>query len=573
MSNVYGFDFLRSGHNDTAAHAPPAEPPSPSLNGFLTTAVEVPPDAAAAAAEKTDLEKQFDVIHFLQTHRTSGCLAPSVIYKSTGIDLSADGIDEMVAKMLLKNPKIRVEEIPDPEDPTLTIQTFGYQAKFNNVRDRAGLLAQINRCKNGVGARDLLDAYDGVEEDLTALVTAGDVLAVANPEDKDRILFPRGEQFLVELDGHIALGDDLLEDLERASMEQQALINHQTALGAGMATGAMPPHLNYRQKMLAERTCLLNIDVDPRKQIRRGEAVCVGGAWFRLSSAVREGSLADQPARAQAPPSVTLRRDLSKKNEADGYVRPLTERCLPVDQPLLSESLRNLREAKAAKEQLHRVAGGMRGVTGGATAQLLSSNAGATNRGTLAVQFASTVAAAGTGGGHGPAGRRRPGAGGTGSAAASRGLGGGGVGGRGGHGHAANPAVAAAQRAAAIDMAKKAASDPALSYLHARRHGCTKDVRDMWFDTAADVPGSEEELYNLMVKQKLIEKGEPMRQPRMNKKNPNLDNDGKPKKRRYYERKNQRMTNVHLIGSEIGTILAKAAEKQQQGKSVGDGGM
>ena len=122
-------------------------------------------------------------------------------------------------------------------------------------------------------------------------------------------------------------------------------------------------------------------------------------------------------------------------------------------------------------------------------------------------------------------------------------------------------------------MAKKAASDPALSYLHARRHGCTKDVRDMWFDTAADVPGSEEELYNLMVKQKLIEKGEPMRQPRMNKKNPNLDNDGKPKKRRYYERKNQRMTNVHLIGSEIGTILAKAAEKQQQGKSVGDGGM
>ena len=47
MSNVYGFDFLRSGHNDTAAHAPPAEPPSPSLNGFLTTAVEVPPDAAA----------------------------------------------------------------------------------------------------------------------------------------------------------------------------------------------------------------------------------------------------------------------------------------------------------------------------------------------------------------------------------------------------------------------------------------------------------------------------------------------------------------------------------------------
>ena len=48
---------------------------------------------------------------------------------------------------------------------------------------------------------------------------------------------------------------------------------------------------------------------------------------------------------------------------------------------------------------------------------------------------------------------------------------------------------------------------------------------------------------------------------------------GKPKKKRYYERKNQRMTNVHLEGTDIGAILKRATEKQQQGQQVGDGGM
>jgi uncharacterized protein YkuJ len=49
--------------------------------------------------------------------------------------------------------------------------------------------------------------------------------------------------------------------------------------------------------------------------------------------------------------------------------------------------------------------------------------------------------------------------------------------------------------------------------------------------------------------------------------------DGRPKKRRYYERKGQRITNVHLENTELGQLLAAAAEKQAMGKSVGDGGM
>lgn len=596
MSNIYGFDFLRSEHTDAAARAGQSD--GPPLRRTAAPTVTSPRVAAAPdAAHKTDLEKQFMVLRFLQTHRTSGCLPPSVIYKNTGVDLSGNsgadggggGKNASVSKMLIKNPKVRVEEIPDPEDPTVTILTYGYQAKFQNVRDRAGLLAQINRCKNGVGSRDLSDAYDGVEEDLAALVTAGDVLAVANPEDKDRILFPRGEQFLVELDGHVGLAKDVMEEAEKMIKEEEdkATSGGETPKKDGngdtnkkdknkddiVKLAIQRAQADRRKKLLGERTCLLTVDVDPRKQIRRGEAVWVGGTWFRVSSAVREGvPLSEQPARAQAPPSVVLRRDLSRKNDAEGYIRPLTDRRLPIDRPLPKNAVRAVRDAKAARERLHGIAGGMRGVTGGAGAQLLSSNAAPSNPDALAAQFASVVAAAASGAhGHGGGGRRRPAA----SLAKQGGNAQEGAGAAGGSPDKQhmNPAPAAQRRAEAVTAAKAAAADPSLSYLHARRHGCTKDVRDMFLATAEDVPESEVELHQKMIEHKLVDPDEPMRRPRMKKKNPNLDSDGKPKKRRYYERKNQRMTNVHLIGTEIGQILAKASEKQQQGKSVGDGGM
>jgi hypothetical protein len=86
------------------------------------------------------------------------------------------------------------------------------------------------------------------------------------------------------------------------------------------------------------------------------------------------------------------------------------------------------------------------------------------------------------------------------------------------------------------------------------------------------IPESDKELQELLVKHQLLEPGEQMRRPRLEKRQ-NVDNDGKPKKRRYYERKNQRMTNKHLEGTEIGAVLLRATEVQLQGKSVGDGGM
>jgi hypothetical protein len=187
MSNTYGFDFLRTEHKLVVE-----EDDGSSNRRRLSKADTTGVSAAQAillknnqdeeqlralvaqVAHKPDLEKQFDVIHFLQAHRSAGCLAPNVIYKATGIDL--EEADESVAQMLQRNPKIRVEKIPDPENPSVQLATYAYQAKYNNVRDPKTLLAQINRCKNGVPMRDLVDAYEGVEQDMQQLITAGDVL-------------------------------------------------------------------------------------------------------------------------------------------------------------------------------------------------------------------------------------------------------------------------------------------------------------------------------------------------------------------------------------------------------------
>jgi hypothetical protein len=542
MSNLHGFDFLRKEHvlNEGRPHQA-AEDAGPAATTTSASAQWDGDALAASVAHKPDLEKQFDVIHFLQAHRSAGCLAPSVIYQRTGIDLQEN---EAVAKMLQRNPKVRVEHVPDPENPSLMIATYAYQAKYNHVRDRTTLLAQINRCKNGVARRDLEDAYDGVEKDLDSLVTAGDVLAVANTEDKDKILFPRGEAFLVELDGIIHIGEELLGDKEPKKKEEtpagEATTNNSNGDKASSSTSNDPksnpqqagvkPLINSVQK----RIYVVDVDIDPRTQIRRGEAIQIGGQWFRVSSAIKEGTLQDQPTRAQAPLSVVMLSDLiqHKRNESEGYIRPFSEKKLPVDRHLSKRAIANLQKAKQAREKLLKIAHGR---SGGAAGQLLGSHAHSSNPVTLAASFGTATVTS----------RKRP-------------------------NKAANMNKAHQHD---LEEAQAAASDPNLSlYQHARRHGCTKDVREMYMGTKTAVPESDAELYNLLLKHKLMEPGEQMRRPRL-KRTANLDNDGKPKKRRYYERKDQRMTNTHLEGTEIGAVLRRAAEKQQKGEQVGDGGM
>jgi len=556
--NQYGFDFLRQEH--TLSDKPP-ELQNVHIASMEEDDNEPPPAIAAAVAHKPDLEKQFDVIHFLQAHRSSGYLPPSVIYKATGIDL--EETDESVAKMLVNNPKIRVEQVPDPENPSIMLQHYAYQAKYNHVRNRDQLLAQINRCKNGVAMRDLIDSYDGVEIDLAALITAGDVMAIHNPEDKDKILFPRGEAFLVELDGIITVpeppANDAIADNATSSStppltdshtnegmngDKEDNNNNQTLTSDQIIAQSIErAKLEERKKRQLADLYIVDTDVDPRKQIRRGEAVCVGGQWFRVSSAVKEGvPLSEQPVRAQAPLSVTTLSDLAKKNEIDGYIRPFAEKKLPIDAALNATARENLRQAKEAREKLHKLAGG-RGASTGPASQLLSSQAHSANPKTLAASFSSSI------GGHGMGGaRKRP---------SSH------------HTKASN--IAQARKDA--EAAQLVASDPALAlYTHARRHGCTKGVRQMFLETRSLVPTADTELRDLMIKHKLLEAGEEWKRKKLPKK-ANVDNDGKPKKKRYYERKDQRRTNVHLDRTEIGALLAEATERQKQGKSVGDGGM
>ena len=206
--NQHGFDFLKAEHklNDDGQqhdnydyYHQPTVPSAPPV--FDGTDME----AIASAHLKPDLEKQFDILAFLQKHRGSGsALAPSLIYRNTGIDLETD---VTVAENLQRNPKVRTEFIPDPENPSLQVAHYAYQAKYSDVRDGKSLLAQINKMHNGVPVRDLEDSYAGIENDIEALITAGDVIAVQNTEDKDKILFPRGEAFYVELDGLLSVPD------------------------------------------------------------------------------------------------------------------------------------------------------------------------------------------------------------------------------------------------------------------------------------------------------------------------------------------------------------------------------
>jgi hypothetical protein len=543
QSNRYGLDFLRSEHilgdddddNDNIKANHDDEPNTrSSWIGVDTEAL------VAAVANKPDLEKQFDVMNFLKAHRSAGWMPPSVIYQRTGIDLEDD---VRVAEMLQRNPKISVESVPDPENPSLYQKTYAYQAKYNHVRDGKTLLAQINRCKNGVPMKDLTDAYDGVETDLDALITAGDVIALLNTEDKDKILFPRGESFLVELDGIIALPEQKMRK-KKPVFEPNYNGNKRSEENGGSSdkkdvTGQEKKpngdHLSEEKKMKPISNVpvyYVDTDSDPRSQIRRGEAIQIGGTWFRVSSAVKEGPLKDQPARAQAPLSVVSLQDLSKRNEIDGYIRKFNDKTIPPDTALPPNAIQNLQKAKEARERLLKAAHGR---IGGAASQLLGSNAHSSNPVSLAASFGSNAASS----------RRRPNKGG----------------------------ASAATHKEDSSQAKEAALDPYLSlYSHARRHGCTRDVREMYLKTRSKVPNNDLDLKAALIENKLLEPGEELRRARLQKRS-NVDNDGKPKKRRYYVNKNQRMTNTHLEGTEIGAVLRRAADKQRQGEAVGDGGM
>jgi hypothetical protein len=499
--NSYGFDFLRAEHKVDDDVVSSSHHAAAALQNRETSILSLDGTSLVLdASHKPELEKQQDILYFLKKHRESS-LAPSIIYRATGVNLD---VDVNVAEALQRNPKIKTEFIPDPENPSIKIAHYAFQAKYPRVRDRATLLAQINALTTGVKTSDLVDCYSNCREDIGALITAGDIIAVANTEDKDKILFPRGDAFLVELDGYVSLLD---------------------------AT---------RCKNVTDPQAVVAVDADPTRQIRRGEAVRVGGQWCRISSAIKHGvPLSDQPTRAMAPLSVTSFVDLPKRNEQDGYVRPFSAKLLPLDHELTESARANLRQARTAREHIPKAS--------------QNSNANASNP----VHHHHTTGG-GAGAAHGHHHHKRSGGGGNGN-----------------NNNSMLPPTSKRAKSSTGGEAStaSAASDPAFGlYAHAWRHGCTTDVRDMFLATRKLVPESDKDLQEALVKHGLLGPHEQMRLPRLSTRN-NVDNDGKPKKRRYYERKNQRITNTHLNDTDIGASLARALELQNQGKTVGDGGM
>ena len=559
MSNQYGFDFLKVEHVVVGESNADVSTTQNNSNNYSVPITDADDNIGPTTTYETNLQKQFVVLQFLRSHRSSGCLPPSVIKSNIGVDLSEGGADEEVSKLLLNNAKVRVEQIPDPEDPASTMFTFGYQSKFMGIRNKVGLLAQINRCKNGVRRGDLMDAYDGVVGDLASLLTAGDVLGVTNGEGKDAeiILFPRGDPFLVELDGHVTLSS--LPPNRYQHQHQHQLTNpHQTH--QNLSSHQIPnvnvnlnknpysnliqnpnrkhnPNLNQRNPSLnptgnsifnhnsnanmnqqfgkndgkeKDKTpspppadpsaptfhSMLKISSDPRTQVRRGEAISICGQWFRISSAVIRGvPNENQPARAQPPPTVAMMKDLSTKNLGE-YVKPFDSSTLSLDASINNGTASTIENAVIGRARLRSAMSAMGGAGG-----------------------------IGGGGMRGGGGGMRGGGGGA--------LGGGGVAERAAssilsqEASAPNPSTLAAElakctpksvagamggkvrgrpigasalaaalqyKADAAAAVKTAALNPTiLGPARARRHGCTVDVRKMYLATATELPSKAEE--------------------------------------------------------------------------------
>lgn len=199
-----------------------------------------------------------------------------------------EGEDYAVLDMIKNNPKVDLEY-------TSGGISFKYRAKYDIrfdqcsfvllpslllPRNRDELMRMINRVKNGIPEKDIVDCYPGIRSDVAEMILGGEVIGCKSKDST--VLFPRGDAFLSVLSGTVT-----------ARPGQQQIDTHE----------------------------------DLRVDIRRGDAIRVGGNWFRVASAIGSGK-SNQPIRAKAPLSVTSVQNLSKRNE---YINEFTEVSLPLD--------------------------------------------------------------------------------------------------------------------------------------------------------------------------------------------------------------------------------------------------
>ena len=116
--------------------------------------------------------------------------------------------------------------------------------------------------------------------DVREIIVAGKLIAIKNSEKKTIVLYPRGKPFLTELPG----------------------------------TATAQP--GKQMVATSESMC---------EAVRRGDAICIGESWYRVSPATDQAHVAE---RAKAPLSVTSDKEMSKRNV---YSEEYTDRVLPLD--------------------------------------------------------------------------------------------------------------------------------------------------------------------------------------------------------------------------------------------------
>mmetsp|Transcript_106948 Transcript_106948/g.209641 ORF Transcript_106948/g.209641 Transcript_106948/m.209641 type:complete len:407 (+) Transcript_106948:52-1272(+) len=234
----------------------------------------------AQIGEKSAVEKHIEIVEYLKKLPESAWVTFVDIERELGIRLD----DEIqVLGMLKSNP--RVDQLQPNSgnsggDRTLAFQ---YRARYS-LSNKSQLCELIRRSKNGLVLADVRNCYEGVESDVMSLIVGGDIIAVHNKvEFKSLILYPRGRPFLTKLSGTVT-----------ATPGEQ----------------------------------MLRTSIDLRRELRRGEAIEVGGTWYRVGSAIGSGAAGEQIQRAAAPASVTSDKDMSERNV---YCDPYTAEALPLD--------------------------------------------------------------------------------------------------------------------------------------------------------------------------------------------------------------------------------------------------
>lgn len=243
-----------------------------------------------AAKARSAQERMWDVVDALKK-RSGGSPVSSEQLKELMFDLDLDPVDlstdSEVDGLLQANEK--VVRTLDEEG----VASYSFKWAYSEAVDAKSLSELVGR-ERGIRVKDLVDCYDRADEDIERMIVSGKVLASENLQSNEVVLFGRSGQYLCRLAG---------------STSSQIDVN------------------------LDAKSTQVPVSKDIRPEIRRGDAIRVGGEWRRVSSRVSKNDF--RPKKARRPNSVSSVRGMHSGNE---YVDTFDEKTVPVE-PVLSAEL------------------------------------------------------------------------------------------------------------------------------------------------------------------------------------------------------------------------------------------